>query len=56
MKSLTNNGKTKKQKKEALERMLNEIETSQLSDIEIKRMVMRTFKELTDNCRELSEN
>ena len=56
MKSLTNNGKTKKQKKEALERMLNEIETSQLSDIEFKAMVIRKLNELTENYQKLKGN
>ena len=35
---------------------LNEMETSKLSDIEFKRMVMRILKELTDNYKELSGN
>ena len=35
---------------------LNEMEASKLSDIKIKRMVMRMLKELTDNYRELSGN
>ena len=29
--------------------MLNEIEASQLSDIEFKKMVIRMFNELTEN-------
>ena len=46
-----NNGKTKKQssmkgREEASERMLNEIEISQLSDIEFKAMVIRKLNEL----------
>ena len=53
-KSLTNNGgtkkkKTNKRKEESSERMLNEIEASQLSDIEFKKMVIRMFNELTEN-------
>ena len=35
---------------------LNEMEARKLSDIKIKRMVMRMLKELTDNYRELSGN
>ena len=35
------------------ERMLNEIEASQLSDIEFKAMVIRKLNELTENNQEL---
>ena len=38
-----------KVKKEASERMLNEIEASQLSDIEFKAVVIRKFNEFTEN-------
>ena len=56
-KSLTNNGKTKKQslnerKGETL-RMLNEIEASQLSDTEFKAMVIRKLNELSANYQKL---
>ena len=37
-------------------RELNGMEVSKLTDIEFKRMVLRMFKELTDNHKELSEN
>ena len=48
----TNNGKTKnnpqmKGKEESSERMLNEMEVSQLSDTEFKAMVIRKLNELT---------
>ena len=36
-------------KGEISERMLNEIEASQQSDIEFKAMVIRKFNELTEN-------
>ena len=35
---------------------LNEMEVTKLSDIEFKIMVIKIFKELTDNYKELSEN
>ena len=35
---------------------LNEIESSNLSDIEFKKMVIRMLKELSDNYKELSGN
>ena len=35
---------------------LNEIESSKLSDIQFKRMLIRMLNELTDNFKELSEN
>ena len=38
-----------KGKEEALERILNEIEASQLSDIEFKAVVIRKFNEFTEN-------
>ena len=38
-----------KGKEEASERMLNEIEASQLSDIEFKAVVIRKFNEFTEN-------
>ena len=34
---------------------LNETEVTKLSDIEFKIMVIKMLKELTDNCKELSE-
>ena len=40
-------------KEEASERMLNEIEESQLSDIEFKPMVIRKLNELTENYQKL---
>ena len=40
-----------KGKEEASERMLNEIEASQLSDIEFTAMVKRNLNELTKNCQ-----
>ena len=36
--------------------MLNEIETSQLSDIEFKAMVIRKLTELTENYQKLQEH
>ena len=45
-----------KGKEEASERMLNEIEASQLSDIEFKAMVIRKLKELTENYQKLQGN
>ena len=35
---------------------LNEMEVSKLSGIELKRIVIKMLKELTDNYKELSEN
>ena len=35
---------------------LNKTEASKLSDVEVKRMVIRMVKELTDNYKELTEN
>ena len=45
-----------KGKEEASERMLNEIEASQLSDIEFKAMVIRKLNELTENYKKLQGN
>ena len=42
-----------KGKEEAWERMLNEIEASQLSDIEFKAMVISKLNELTENYQKL---
>ena len=56
-KSLTNNGKAKiphsKGKEESSERVLNEIETSQLSDMEFKTMVISKLNELSENYQKL---
>ena len=35
---------------------LNQLEASKLSDIEFKIMVIKMFKELTDNYKEFTEN
>ena len=40
-----------KGKKEVSETMINEKETSQLSDIEFKELVIRKLNELTENCQ-----
>ena len=45
-----------KGKEEASERMLNETEASQLSDIELKAMVIRKLNELTENYQKLQGN
>ena len=45
-----------KGKEEAWERMLNEIEASQLSDIEFKAMVIRKLTEITENYQKLQGN
>ena len=45
-----------KGKEEASERMLNEIEASQLSDIDFKVMVIRKLNELTENYQKLHGN
>ena len=45
-----------KGKEEASERMLNEREVTQLSDIEFKAMVIRKFNELPENYQELQGN
>ena len=45
-----------KGKEEISERMLNEIEASQLSDIEFKAMVIRKLNELTENYQKLQGN
>ena len=49
------NNSQMKGKEEASERMLNEIETSQLSDIEFKAMVIKKSNELTNNYRNYRE-
>ena len=43
-------------KEESSERMLNEIVASQLSDIELKKMVIRKLNELTENYQKLQGN
>ena len=45
-----------KGKEETSERMLNEIEASQLSDIEFKTVVIRKLSELTENYQKLQGN
>ena len=45
-----------KGKEEASETMLNEIDASQLSDIEFKAMVIRKLTELTENYEKLEGN
>ena len=45
-----------KGKEEVSERMLNDIEASQLSDIEFKAMVIRKLTELTENYQKLMGN
>ena len=45
-----------KGKEESSERMLNEIEASQLSDIEFKTMVIRKLNELSANYQKLQRN
>ena len=45
-----------KGKENASERMLNEIEATQLSDIEFKAMVIRKLNEFTENYQELQGN
>ena len=45
-----------KGKEEVSERMLNEIETSQKSDIEFKALLIRKFNELTENYQKLQGN
>ena len=45
-----------KGKEETTERMLNETEASQLSDIEFKELVIRTFNNLTQNYQKLEGN
>ena len=42
-----------KGKEDASERMLNEIEARQLSDIELKAMVIKKLNELTENYQKL---
>ena len=43
-------------KEEVSERMLNETEVSQLSDIEFKALVIRKLNELTQNYQKLQGN
>ena len=45
-----------KGKEEASKKMLNEIEASQLSDIEFKAMVIRKLNELNENYQKLQGN
>ena len=45
-----------KGKEEATERILNEIEARQLSDIKFKAMVIRKLNELTENYQKLQRN
>ena len=45
-----------KAKEESSERMLNELEASQLSDIEFEAMVIRKLNELTENYKNLHGN
>ena len=45
-----------KGKEEASERMLNEIEASQISDTEFKAMVIRKLTKLTENYQKLQGN
>ena len=50
------NNTQSKGKEEASERILNEIEASQLSDIEFKTMVTKKLNELTKNYQKLQGN
>ena len=45
-----------KGKEEASERMLTEIEASQLSDTELKAILIRMFNEFTENYQKLQGN
>ena len=45
-----------KGQEEASERMLNEIEASQLSDNQFKAMVIRKLNEITENYQKLKGN
>ena len=45
-----------KGKEEASERMLNEIEASQLSDTEFKAMVIRKLNKLTENYQKIQRS
>ena len=45
-----------KEKEEAPERVLNDVEASQMSDIEFKEMVIRKLNELTENYQKLQGN
>ena len=49
-----NGGKT--ERKKSPEKELNKIDTSNLSDIKFKRMVIRMHKKLNANYKKLSEN
>ena len=44
-----------KGKEESSERVLNEIEASKLSDIELKTMVIRKFNDLSENYKNYRE-
>ena len=50
------NNPPKKGKEDTSERMLNEIEASQLSDTDFKAMVIRKLNELTENYQNLQGN
>ena len=50
------NNPQRKGKEEASERMLNEIESSQLSDTEFKAMATRKLNEFTENYQKLQRN
>ena len=50
------NNTQSKGKEEASERILNEIEASQLSETEIKAMVIRKHNELSENYQKLQGN
>ena len=41
---------------DSLQKELNEMEVSQLSDVEFNIVIIKLLKELTDNYKELSEN
>ena len=51
-----NNNMQSKGMEDSPPKELNEMEVSKLSDIEFKIMVIMMIKELTDNCKEMSEN
>ena len=50
------NNSQRKRKEEASERMLNEIEVSQLSDTEFKTIVIRNLSEFAENYQKLQSN
>ena len=59
MKPKSQNTSISEAEEESSERMVNEIEASQLSDTEFKAMVIRKFSELTEitrNYREATRN